>query len=111
MDDKIQGKLRDTGWNVGKIIKTQILGDNKPEYGKSVIQNLSKELVLEYGCGYSQRNLFNMVELMKLDEARIHVAEVITRTLAQKLPEAIDNAKHFWNNVNCIRKMNNMPTS
>lgn len=34
-----------------------------------------------------------VVELMKLDEARIHVAEVIARTLAEKLPEAIDNAK------------------
>ncbi len=34
-----------------------------------------------------------VVELMKLDETRIHVAEVITRTLARKLPEAIDNAK------------------
>lgn len=33
------------------------------------------------------------IELMKLDEARIHVAEVITRALAEKLPEAIDNAK------------------
>ena len=30
---------------------------------------------------------------MKLDETRIHVAEVITKILTQKLPEAIDNAK------------------
>ncbi len=33
-------------WNVGKIIKTEILEGNKPEYGKSVIQNISQELVL-----------------------------------------------------------------
>jgi len=32
---------------------------------------------------------------MKLDKARIHVAEVITRTLAEKLPEAIHNAKEL----------------
>lgn len=61
-------------WNVGKIIKTQILDDNKPEYGKSVIQNLSQELVLEYGRGYSQRNLFNMVKLYEVfgDEKILH---------------------------------------
>lgn len=61
-------------WNVGKIIKTQILGDNKPEYGKSVIQNLSQELVREYGRGYSQRNLFNMVKLYEVfgDEKILH---------------------------------------
>lgn len=61
-------------WNIGKIIKTQILGDNKPEYGKSVIQNLSQELVFEYGRGYSQRNLFNMVKLYEVfgDEKILH---------------------------------------
>jgi len=55
-------------WNVGKVIKTQILEDNKPEYGKNVIQNLSRELVSEYGRGYSQRNLFNMVKLFEVFE-------------------------------------------
>lgn len=61
-------------WNIGRIIKTQILGDNKPEYGKGVIQNLSQELVLEYGRGYSQRNLFNMVKLYEVfdDEKILH---------------------------------------
>jgi len=61
-------------WNVGKIIKTQILADNKPEYGKSVIQNLSQELISEYGRGYSQRNLFNMVKLYEVfdDEKILH---------------------------------------
>ena len=34
-----------------------------------------------------------IVELMKLNEARIHVAEVITKQLADKLPRAISNAK------------------
>ena len=61
-------------WNIGRIIRTQILGDNKPEYGKGVIQNLSQELVLEYGRGYSQRNLFNMVKLYEVfdDEKILH---------------------------------------
>ncbi len=61
-------------WNVGKVIKTQILEENKPEYGKSVIQNLSRELVSEYGRGYSQRNLFNMVKLYEVfgDESILH---------------------------------------
>jgi len=61
-------------WNVGKIIKTEILEDNKPEYGKSVIQNISQELVSEYGRGYSQRNLFNMVKFYEVfnDEEILH---------------------------------------
>ena len=61
-------------WNVGKIIKTQILGEDKAEYGKSIIQNLSQELVSEYGRGYSQRNLFNMVKFYEVfgDETILH---------------------------------------
>ena len=77
------------------------LGKFKPEYKGQV------ELYLNYLEKYEMNEGENppigiilcsskeaeVVELMKLDEARIHVAEVITRTLAQKLPEAIDNAK------------------
>ena len=61
-------------WNIGKIIKIQILLDAKPEYGKSVIKSLSEELVAEYGRGYSQRNLFNMVKLYEVfdDESILH---------------------------------------
>ena len=50
-------------WSVGKIIKTKILKDERAEYGKSIIKELSKELISNYGKGYSQRNLFNMVNL------------------------------------------------
>lgn len=50
-------------WNIGKIIKSQILQGEKAEYGKTMISSLSKELTNEYGKGYSQANLFNMVRL------------------------------------------------
>lgn len=49
-------------WNIGKIIKTDILSGEKAEYGKSIINELSAELTTEYGKGYGQRNLFNMVK-------------------------------------------------
>ena len=53
-------------WNVGRIIKTEILKYDKAEYGKSIISTLSKELTQEYGRGYSQRNLFNMVKFYEV---------------------------------------------
>jgi len=61
-------------WNIGRVVKTQILEGNKPEYGKSVIDNLSRELVAEYGKGYSKTNLFNMVKLYEVfgDERIFH---------------------------------------
>lgn len=50
-------------WTIGKIIKIEILKDERAEYGKSIIKELSKELKNNYGKGYSQANLFNMVRL------------------------------------------------
>jgi len=67
-------------WNVGRVIKTQILEGNKPEYGKSVITQLSCDLVSEYGRGYSQRNLFNMVKFYE-----VFGDESILQTLSAKL--------------------------
>jgi len=67
-------------WHVGKVIKTQILEGNKPEYGKSVIENLSRELVAEYGRGYSRASLFNMAKLYE-----IFPDEQIFYTLCRKL--------------------------
>lgn len=67
-------------WNIGKIIKNDILQSEKAEYGKSIISSLSKELSSEYGKGYSQRNLFNMVSFFESFSD-----EQILQTLSAKL--------------------------
>jgi len=67
-------------WNIGRIIKTEILQNEKAEYGKSVISDLSKDLTNEYGKGYSQRNLFNMVKFFETFQD-----EQILQTLSAKL--------------------------
>ena len=61
-------------WNIGKIIKVQILSGTRSEYGKNVVEQLSKELVSQYGRGYGRRNLFNMVKLYEVfnDESIVH---------------------------------------
>ena len=61
-------------WNIGKVIKEQILDGNKPEYGKSVITALSSDLTDTYGKGYRKTNLFNMVRLFEVfhDEQIFH---------------------------------------
>jgi predicted nuclease of restriction endonuclease-like (RecB) superfamily len=61
-------------WNIGKIIKTEILQNEKAEYGTQTIESLSNELVAEYGRGYSVRNLFNMIKFYEVfsDEQILH---------------------------------------
>ena len=49
-----------TYWQIGKTIKTEVLADDRAEYGDATINRLADKLVQEYGSGFGQRNLFRM---------------------------------------------------
>jgi predicted nuclease of restriction endonuclease-like (RecB) superfamily len=47
-------------WNIGqKIVLEEQNGNQRADYGKEIIKNLSKELSAEFGKGFSERNLRN----------------------------------------------------
>lgn len=45
-------------WQVGMRIRQDILREQRAKYGKGVVAGLSKELTLEYGKGWSERQLW-----------------------------------------------------
>ena len=47
-------------WEIGNIINTAILGDNRAEYGKRIFPTLSGKLVLKYGSSFNKNNLYRM---------------------------------------------------
>lgn len=49
-------------WNIGKDITENVLKNQKAEYGKTVIKELSEKLTKEYGRGYGERNVFRMIK-------------------------------------------------
>lgn len=53
--------LLETYWQIGKIIvEEEQNGNVKAEYGKATLKNLAKQLTLEFGKGFDERNLNNM---------------------------------------------------
>lgn len=45
-------------WQIGKrIVEEEQKGEKRAEYGKKVLENLSKELTFDFGKGYSMRTL------------------------------------------------------
>lgn len=47
-----------TYWSIGKrIVEQEQAGANRAEYGKSLIAMLARELIDEFGSGFSERNL------------------------------------------------------
>lgn len=67
-------------WKIGKTIKISVLNNRRAEYGKQTIAVLSQQLSSEYGRGFSQRNLFNMINFYE-----IFPDESILQTLSAKL--------------------------
>lgn len=48
-------------WEIGSlIVEDEQGGKEKAEYGKAVLKNLGKQLTLEFGAGFDERNLNNM---------------------------------------------------
>ena len=60
---KVNNEMTLLYWNIGKDITENILNNEKAEYGKSIITDLSQKLLIEYGRGYSKANIFRMIKL------------------------------------------------
>ena len=48
-------------WHVGNRIRQELLKNERAEYGKQILPTLSAKLTLEYGQGWSKRNLAYMI--------------------------------------------------
>jgi hypothetical protein len=75
-----------TYWSVGDRIRREVLGQERAEYGKRLIAQLSAELTVQYGAGFSSTNLFNMLRF-----AEVFPDFQIVQTLSGKLS---------WSHVN-----------
>jgi hypothetical protein len=50
-------------WNIGKRIKEDVLYNQRAEYGKEIVKNLSVLLTEKYGKGWSDRKLLHCIRL------------------------------------------------
>ena len=76
-------------WNIGKKINDDLLKNNRADYGKKIIPELSKKLTDKYGKGFNKRNLQGFVKLYTVFQDI-----TILQTLSAKL-----SWSHFYNVV------------
>ncbi|HGI2005290.1 TPA: DUF1016 N-terminal domain-containing protein [Streptococcus agalactiae] len=75
---EVNNILVQTYWEIGRIIVEDEQGHSeRAEYGKELINDLSRQLTKEYGKGFSKSNLFNMRNL--------YLSYPIFQTLSGKL--------------------------
>jgi len=53
-------------WHIGERIRKDILGMERADYGKQIVQTLSGKLTAEYGRGFSRTNLFYMIRFVEV---------------------------------------------
>ncbi len=53
-------------WQIGQRIRTDILKAQRATYGGEILQTLSAKLAVEFGRGFSQRNLASMVRFAEV---------------------------------------------
>ena len=58
----VNSVLTATYWNIGKKINNEILKNKRAAYGKQIVATLSRQLTLEYGNNFTEKNLRRMMQ-------------------------------------------------
>jgi hypothetical protein len=53
-------------WQIGKRINGEILKGKRAKYGQKIVATLSRQLITEYGNGYSPKSLRRMVQFAEV---------------------------------------------
>lgn len=74
----INNELLKANWEIGKyIVEYEQHGNEKAEYGSSLLTNLSKDLKLRFGKGFSKSNIY----LMRQFYLKYHIFQSVTGKL------------------------------
>lgn len=79
-------------WKVGKRINDEVLGNERAEYGKQIVQTLSVQLEQEYGNGWGEKQLRQCMQF-----AEVFGDEQIVYTVCRELS---------WSHLRLIMYMN-----
>ncbi len=64
-------------WQIGKRINKEILKGVRAEYGKEIVVSLARQLVLEYGYNFSEKNLRRMIQFADVYPSKEIVVSLI----------------------------------
>jgi hypothetical protein len=67
-------------WRIGKRIRQDILKEKRAGYGAKIVSALGRQLAIEHGQGFSEKNLWRMVQF-----AEVFPQEQIVATLSRQL--------------------------
>lgn len=103
-------------WQIGKIINEAQVGNKRAEYGKELINELSKKLITDYGKGFDKSNLsrmrkfyslFNNVDALRQELSWTHYRLILKVDDEKKRNFYIDECiKSNWSTRQLERQIN-----
>jgi predicted nuclease of restriction endonuclease-like (RecB) superfamily len=64
-------------WQIGNRITNEILKGNRAEYGKEIVVSLARQLTVEYGNSFSEKNLRRMIQFSEVYPSKEIVVSLI----------------------------------
>ncbi len=99
---QINENLVRRNWELGKIIAEEELhGEDRAEYGASVIKALSKRLLAKYGKGFTKTNLYSFVNFYQSFPKIFHSlsgksSQLLSWTHYRTLLQELDDTARHW---------------
>jgi predicted nuclease of restriction endonuclease-like (RecB) superfamily len=82
-------------WNIGRRINSDVLDNERAEYGKEIVATLSRQLEKEFGKGFEQKNLRRMMQFAAAFPDRGNVATLSRQLSWSHFKELIPLDKPF----------------
>ncbi|MBC7751040.1 MAG: DUF1016 domain-containing protein [Candidatus Saccharibacteria bacterium] len=76
-------------WEIGRRINAEILINERAEYGKQIVATLSRQLTLEYGSSFSEKNLRRMIQFALVFQDQAIVASLMRQLSWSHIRELI----------------------
>lgn len=87
-------------WNIGReIVEEEQKGEGRSEYGRHLVEGISKRLTKEYGKGFNESNIKNMRQFYKVFPIRYALRSELSWTHYRLLMRVEkDNVREFYIN-------------
>ena len=95
-------------WRIGSRVRTEILQNERAEYGEQIVATVSRQLSEDYGKGFDRANLFRMMQFSEqFSEEQIVVT--LSRQLSWShfitiFPVKDDLARQFYAEMCCLER-------
>ena len=96
-------------WSIGASIRENLLAKKRAGYGREIVVTLSRELVAEYGQGFSEKNLRRMIQLAELFPEKQKVVTLSRHLCAEKTTEHVELLRLEESGIRVAEYMTELP--